>query len=97
MDCESGDHLALSASVAMVVSFLGLVVAPVAGSKSASQICWPLFAAAEEENALAVGGELEAAVAGLGDGELDGVATGDWLQPELRCFGVLSRSTVVTQ
>jgi len=41
MDLPSGDQRALSASVEMVVSFFGLAVAPVAGSKSASQTCWP--------------------------------------------------------
>src|SRR5690348_12878790 len=41
MDFESGDHLALSASVERVVSLLGFDVAPVEASKSASQICWP--------------------------------------------------------
>ncbi len=75
------------------MSFLGLVVAPVAGSKSASQICWRARAAAEEENALAVGGELEAAVAGLGHGELLRLPCRtpgrDGLDQQLRCFGVL--------
>ncbi len=39
MDLPSGDHFALSASVAIEVSFLGLVVAPVVPSKSASHTC----------------------------------------------------------
>ncbi len=47
---------------------LGLLVAPVAGSKSAIQTCWPSLRGAEEEDALVVGGELEAVVAGLGYG-----------------------------
>ena len=55
-----------------------------------------VFAAGEEEDALVVGGELEAVVAGLGNGELNGIATCDGLKPQLRCFCVLARSTVVT-
>src|SRR3954447_23640736 len=39
IDLPSGGHLSLPASVPMDVSFLALVVAPVALSKSASQIC----------------------------------------------------------
>ena len=40
MERPSGDQRALSASVEMAVIFCGLVVAPVAGSKPASQTCW---------------------------------------------------------
>ena len=69
MDCAVGrPEGVVGARCEMEVIFCGLVVAPVAGSKSASQTCWPPLRAAEEEDALAVGGELRAAVAGLGYG-----------------------------
>ncbi len=71
MDLESGDHLALSASVEMAVSFFALEVAPVAGSKSASQICWLPSRPLRNRMRLPSGENSRPLSFGLADGELD--------------------------
>ena len=89
MERPSGDHFALSASVEMLVSFFALLVAPVAGSKSASHICLPVLSTGKEEHGVPVGGELQAAVVGLGYRQRNRLTACNGLQPQLRCFGVL--------
>jgi len=102
MDWESGDHFALFGSVAMLVSLFALLVAPVAGSKSASQICWAALTPRHKQDALAIRRELRPASPGLPTANLNGTCDSG-LGPaiaasKLRRFGCSGRRfTVVTE
>ena len=71
IDLPSGDHLALSASVQIAVSFFALRRRAGGRIEIGQPDLLPTLSTRKKENRVPVGSELDAAVAGLGNGQLD--------------------------
>ena len=90
MELPSGDHLGLSMPRSRLRQLVQ-VAKPrrVAESKSASQICAAPVRLLTNRMRLPSAENSGCRVAGLGDGDLERLATRNRLQPQLRRFGVL--------